>query len=337
MDRKMSRKLIAILTICTMIALMLPTYALADEEVPEDNGVVQNGEEPVGQDEGVPTEEEPAEEEPVEGEEEEPAGEEDGEGEEPAEDEEVAEEAEEEVDAPSEWAVPEIELAIENGLVTEKVLSNYQDDITREDFCELVVKLYEALSGVEAQLPEENVFNDTENPEILKANALGIVFGKTETEFFPNDNITREEIAVMFYRALKAVHPSLVAENFEVTFADMDEISDWALEAVGFMSGKGIIKGLDGNIVAPKANTSREQAIALVNRTYELFKDVEIEEPVEEEVDEEVEEEVAEEAAGDKEGEENGEEEPEEGEGNSEEPVEEEPEEGDPVEEETEE
>ena len=103
----------------------------------------------------------------------------------------------------NEWAVPEIELAIENGLVTEKVLSNYQDDITREDFCELVVKLYEALSGVEAQLPEENVFTDTENPEILKANALGIVFGKTETEFFPNDNITREEIAVMFYRALR--------------------------------------------------------------------------------------------------------------------------------------
>ena len=38
------------------------------------------------------------------------------------------------MDAPSEWAVPEIELAIENGLVTEKVLSNYQDDITRKTF-----------------------------------------------------------------------------------------------------------------------------------------------------------------------------------------------------------
>ncbi len=325
MDRKMSRKLIAILTICTMIALMLPAYALADEEVPEDNGVVQNGEEAVGQDEGVLTEGEDGEEGELEEEEEDVE-------EELAEDEEVAEEEAEEVDAPSEWAVPEIELAIENGLVTEKVLSNYQDDITREDFCELVVKLYEALSGVEVQLPEENVFTDTENPEILKANALGIVFGKTETEFFPNDNITREEIAVMFYRALKAVHPSLVAESFEVTFADMDEISDWALEAVGFMSGKGIIKGLDGNIVAPKANTSREQAIALVNRTYELFKDVEIEEPVEEEVEEE----VAEEAAGDEEDGENGEDEPEESEENGEEPVEEEPEEGEPVEEETE-
>ncbi|HQA48572.1 MAG TPA: hypothetical protein PK985_08590, partial [Bacillota bacterium] len=41
MDRKMSRKLIAILTICTMIALMLPAYALADEGVPEEIMEVQ--------------------------------------------------------------------------------------------------------------------------------------------------------------------------------------------------------------------------------------------------------------------------------------------------------
>lgn len=299
---KMFRKLLAILTICTLITLMFPGLVLAEEDVPEEDPIVENG----------------------------ATGEE---GDEPADqDEEAADDQGEEVDAPSEWAVPEIELAIENGLVTEKVLSNYQDDITREDFCELVVKLYEALSGVEVQLPEENVFTDTENPEILKANALGIVFGKTETEFFPNDNITREEIAVMFYRALKAVHPSLVAESFEVTFADMDEISDWALEAVGFMSGKGIIKGMDGNIVAPKANTLREQAIALVYRTYELFKDVEIEEPIAEEeveAEEPVEGEAEEEPVedGSEEGDGNDEDEPEEGEENDEEPVDEETEE----------
>ncbi|HZX46718.1 MAG TPA: S-layer homology domain-containing protein [Clostridia bacterium] len=299
---KMFRKLLAILTICTLITLMFPGLVLAEEDVPEEDPIVENG----------------------------ATGEE---GDEPADqDEEAADDQGEEVDAPSEWAVPEIELAIENGLVTEKVLSNYQDDITREDFCELIVKLYEALSGEEAQIPEENVFTDTENPEILKANALGIVFGKTETEFFPNDNITREEIAVMFYRALKAVHPSLVAESFEVTFADMDEISDWALEAVGFMSGKGIIKGMDGNIVAPKANTLREQAIALVYRTYELFKDVEIEEPIAEEeveAEEPVEGEAEEEPVedGSEEGDGNDEDEPEEGEENDEEPVDEETEE----------
>ena len=302
MSRKKFRKLVAIFTICTLITLMLPVYALAEDDGVTENGdPIENGEEPEGQDEGAPGDqgEEPEETEEVE-----------GEG--PVEEEVVGE-----VDAPSEWAVPEINLAIENGLVTEKVLGNYQDDITREDFCELVVKLYEALSGAEAQLPEENVFTDTENPEILKANALGIVLGKTETEFFPDDNITRQEIAVMFYRTLKAVHPSLVAESFEAAFTDMDEISDWALEAIGFMSNKGIIKGMDGNMVAPKANTSREQAIALVNRTYELFKDAEIEEPVEEEVAEE-EPEEGEPADGETEEGEAADDEPEEGDGNGE-------------------
>jgi hypothetical protein len=277
---KISRKLLAILTICTLITLMFPGFALAEDTAP-DGTAVENGEmlpdetedqeangEDLGEDEAALDGEEDA----VEDTDEEPAD----------------EEAEEEVDAPSEWAVPEIERAIENGLVTEKVLSNYQDDITREDFCELIVKLYEALSGEEAQLPEENIFTDTENEEILKANALGIVFGVSDTEFAPDANITREAIAVMFYRALEAVHPSLVAESFEVTFADVDNISEWALEAIGFMSNKGIIGGVGDNMVAPQGNATREQAIALVSRTYELFKDAEIEEPiVEEEVVEE--------------------------------------------------
>ncbi|MDD3298848.1 MAG: S-layer homology domain-containing protein [Firmicutes bacterium] len=109
----------------------------------------------------------------------------------------------------------------------------------------------------------------------------------------------------MFYRTLNAVHPSLVAESFEVTFADIDDISEWALEAIGFMSNKGIISGVGENMVAPKGNATREQAIALVIRTYELFKDAEIEEPiVEEEVEGEPEEGEPEE------GDENGEEEP---------------------------
>ncbi|MFA6670931.1 MAG: S-layer homology domain-containing protein, partial [Bacillota bacterium] len=72
-----------------------------------------------------------------------------------------------------------------------------------------------------------------------------------------------------------------------------------------FMSNKGIISGVGENMVAPKGNATREQAIALVIRTYELFKDAEIEEPiVEEEVEGEPEEGEPEE------GDENGEEEP---------------------------
>lgn len=174
----------------------------------------------------------------------------------------------------SEWAVEEIKKAAEYNLLSEKVIGNYTSNITREEFCELAVRLYEELSGQAAELPEVSPFVDTENPEILKANLLGIVLGITETEFAPNDLVTREQIATMFYRTIKVADPDLVDGQYEVTFEDKEEISEYALEAVGFMSNKGILGGVGNNEVAPKGNATREQGIALVKRAFETFKDV---------------------------------------------------------------
>src|SRR5690606_4040684 len=81
-------------------------------------------------------------------------------------------------DEPSNWAISEIEKAKKNNLTTERILNNFQSDITREEFCELVVKLYEAISGVKAKPVSPNPFTDTNNLEVLKANNLGIVGGK---------------------------------------------------------------------------------------------------------------------------------------------------------------
>lgn len=176
-------------------------------------------------------------------------------------------------DSPSNWAIAEIEKAKEYNLVTEKVLSNYQQDITREELCELTVKLFEALSGKEAIVPDINKFTDTDNIEILKANALGIVAGISETQFSPNANVTREQIAAMIYRTLQIVDSSLVeGSNNEVKFVDKADISNYALEAVGFMSNNGILGGVGDNRVDPKGNATREQGIALIKRTFEKFK-----------------------------------------------------------------
>ncbi len=172
---------------------------------------------------------------------------------------------------PSSWAVEEINKAKRNGLTIEKVLSNTTLNITREEFCELIIRLYEKLSGKEAAVPSNNAFTDTRNPEILKANALGIVNGIGEGRFDPSGLITREQIAVMFHRTLKVIDESLLTETFEMTFSDKIEIADWAVVAVAFMNGKGILGGTGNNRVAPKANASREQAVALVVRTYEKF------------------------------------------------------------------
>ena len=174
----------------------------------------------------------------------------------------------------SSWAVPEVEKAKDYGLVTQTVLGNYQRSITREEFCELAVKLYEALSGKTAVLPSFNRFNDTSNPEILKANALGIVNGvnQEQTLFAPTDNVNREQIAVMFYRTLAAVDLSLISGRYPLTFSDKNQVSDWALDAVGFMSENGIIGGVGENRMDPKGPATREQGIALVKRTFERFR-----------------------------------------------------------------
>ena len=48
---------------------------------------------------------------------------------------------------PSDWAVDEINLAKEAGLITDRVAKDYAALITREEFCELVIKLYEKLTN----------------------------------------------------------------------------------------------------------------------------------------------------------------------------------------------
>lgn len=174
--------------------------------------------------------------------------------------------------APSQWAVEEIEQAKVNQLTTNRVLSNYQQNITREEFSELAVKLFEALSGSPATPVTSNPFQDTDNPEILKAYKLGIVNGVAPGKFGPNQQITRQEISVMLLRTLQAEDGSIDTKvGSSITFADESEIAAWALESVKFLNQQGIMQGVGSNKIGPKGNTTREQAILLVQRTFDRF------------------------------------------------------------------
>ena len=173
--------------------------------------------------------------------------------------------------APSTWAVDEVELAKQLGLTTPAILSDFQSPITREEFSEMIIKLYEELSGKIATPAEVNLFSDTSNPEILKANRLGIVQGFPGGIFAPSSLITREQIATMYYRTLLSIDQLIVAGTFNIGFADKGLISSWAMKEVSFMSAKGVIQGRGGNMFDPKGNTTREEAIALTVRTYQQF------------------------------------------------------------------
>lgn len=185
----------------------------------------------------------------------------------------------------SPWAEPELKRADEAGLIPAILVgADLTKPITREEFCELAVLLYEKTTGKSAAAAAYNPFTDTVNPQILKAYQLGITAGTSPTTFSPKVLINREQCAAMLFRAMKAIQPDADFSIIGVKdFPDQKFISSWAVEATKYMSKIGIITGdAQGNFM-PKAITTaqeasrygsatREQAIALSLRTYEKLK-----------------------------------------------------------------
>ncbi|MNI36998.1 Endoglucanase precursor [compost metagenome] len=180
---------------------------------------------------------------------------------------------EETVKEASDWAKAELKLAIAQSLTTSSVLGDYQKPITREHFAGIAVKLYEALSSQKAEVIAPNPFKDTVSIDVLKANKLGIVNGISADTFSPNTTITRQELCVMLMRAVKAAKPAASLQTVSnSSFNDANQIASWALDALHFAVNHKIMNGVGENRVDPLGNTTREQAIVVVKRTFDAFK-----------------------------------------------------------------
>lgn len=172
---------------------------------------------------------------------------------------------------PSSWAVNEVNEAASEGLVTGSVSRDYQADITREQFCEMVVLAYEKISGNTAQTGSYS-FYDTDNNEVLKAANLGIVTGYGDGSFGPDDLITREQIAAMLVRMIDVAVPYANVNIYNNNhFADDIAISDWARPSVNFAYDNKLMQGVGDNKIDPLANTTCEQAVLLIYRTFNNY------------------------------------------------------------------
>ena len=87
----------------------------------------------------------------------------------------------------------------------------------------------------------------------------GIITGYSSSRFGPEDDITREQLAVMLWRY--AGSPK--AEG-ELDFADKDKTSPWAVQAMRWAAEKGIINGKGGGILDPTGKATRAQAAQML-------------------------------------------------------------------------
>lgn len=171
----------------------------------------------------------------------------------------------------SSWALEELNKVVEYGLYTDKIMNNYNRNITREEFCELVMKLYGKIKGVETIPASPNPFNDTKNENVLKAYGAGIINGTSKDTFSPNNPITRQDICVMLYRTITGAITNIDTNITGVpAFVDENLIGSWAMKEIKFAYKNSIMKGSDSKIM-PRDNTNREQALLLVKRVYETF------------------------------------------------------------------
>ncbi|WP_281693033.1 S-layer homology domain-containing protein [Agathobaculum desmolans] len=185
------------------------------------------------------------------------------------------------IDTPSSWATEEVDAARDAGIIPENLDSKYQDNITREEFCEIATALVESKTGEaiadvldQKGLTSHNPFSDTTNSDVVAMNALGVVNGTGEGRFSPNDEITREEAATMLTRLAKSMNLSGPG-SIDLSFTDTNYVADWACYGVGFISscqdktnGNFVMGGTGDNEFSPDDAYTREQAIASFLRLY---------------------------------------------------------------------
>jgi len=90
------------------------------------------------------------------------------------------------------WAVEYVERATSLGLVSPRFV-NLTLPITRAEFTDLAVRLYENMTNCE--ITGRISFNDTNDPNVQKMGYLGVVSGVGGGYFNPYDEITREQAA----------------------------------------------------------------------------------------------------------------------------------------------
>ena len=136
-------------------------------------------------------------------------------------------------------------------------------DITRVDFCELVVDLYRKMNPEMNSAPKnilDTVFSDYEDNNVAIAAALGIVTGYEDGTFRPYAFITREEAATMLDRLYKSLGGTENAESSK-QYADDAQFGDWSRDSIYTMQNIGIMKGEENNEFHPDGGYTGEQAI----------------------------------------------------------------------------
>lgn len=157
------------------------------------------------------------------------------------------------------WARDYISDLYEKEIISDAAYFRPEDFITRAEFVKLAVAAFN-ISATENQC----VFSDVSEddwfyPYVSAAASNGAVTGDNSL-FYPEQNITREDICVILHRIIK----SDVSADISV-FTDYESISDYAVEAVSSLCGLSVINGNEDGTFLPQSFATRAQTAKMIS------------------------------------------------------------------------
>ena len=162
------------------------------------------------------------------------------------------------------WAKDAITALADEGIIkgtSEKTFAP-SANITRADFAILLVRAFKLESENTENFADVST-SDYFAKELAVARNTGLTNGIGDNKFAPRNNITRQDMMVIVYRALVAMEKEF--DTAAISAPDFANVADYAKDAVASLVNAGLVNGKNG-LVDPMANTTRAEVAVLVKR-----------------------------------------------------------------------
>ena len=179
-------------------------------------------------------------------------------------------------DVYKDWYTEYVQYVYDNGLMTgmkgtKKFAPNA--NITKAQVAQVLYNMegHPAPASLQAFKELKDIYIDEWYAQAVAwAYSTGVVTGDTNAKkFFPNADVTREQLALMMYRYAQYKDYDTSQTSDLAGLKNAENTANWALDGVKWAVGAGLISGVEKDGVkdlAPQGNASRAQMAAILQR-----------------------------------------------------------------------
>ncbi len=182
----------------------------------------------------------------------------------------------------SPWAAEEMAEALRLGFLPADLPEDCTGPITRRDYARVALNFVSELQFnfhvggaffAEAYCQAKSLksaapFADAPEEALTQARSIGLVQGRSETEYDPDSGITRQEAALILRRAYSRYADPEALEAAPAAYADGEKIAAWAREGVDFVTAAGVMQGVGEGKIDPLGAYTVEQCVVTFLRLY---------------------------------------------------------------------